>query len=435
MQSGSHSQLKTFTSIKADSSWSFEGLTRKDTNYLTHSYHRYPAKFIPQLARRLVQENSQKGEWICDPFFGSGSAIVEALMQERRACGSDINPLACLITKAKTTPLNRIALREEISSVMSDLDKMPNPLGDDCYGVVPEEVLGWFEETTPPQLAYILNRIEKVEDQSIQLFFVCAFSHILKGCSYWSNESVKPYRQPDKFLNRPTDPVGRFRKHLLMMERRNNELIGSLPQRVALRIDEYRNVQIADARCLDAPRESISLVVTSPPYMVSYEYREIHGLSLKILKNFFGEIPRRDNFIGSISRKSARVYLRSRTANIIVEELEAKNPGLAMSINSYFLDMQECFLRMRELLRSGGRIAVVIGDTSLRGVPILNAEVFSEILSDEEFHQIRVVKREIPFKSLPTLRDPRSGRFVKVGSSTRISMAYPHEYILLFEKP
>ncbi len=435
MQSQSDSQRKTFSTIKADSSWSFEGLTRKDTNYLTHSYHRYPAKFIPQLARRLVQENSQKGEWICDPFFGSGSAIVEGLMQERRACGSDVNPLACLITKAKTTPLNRITLRGEISSVLYDLERMPKCLGSGFYGALPEEVLGWFEESTPPQLAYILNRIEEVKDQDILLFFICAFSHILKGCSYWSNESVKPYRQPDKFLNRHVDPVGRLRKHLLMMEERNNELIGSLPQRVALRIEEYRNVQVADARCIDAPKESISLVVTSPPYMVSYEYRDIHGLSLKILKNFFGKIPPRGNFIGSISRKLARAYLRSRTANDIVEQLVAKNPGLGMSINSYFFDMQECFLRMRELLRSGGRIAVVIGDTCLRGVPILNAEVFSEILSDEGFQQIRVVKREIPFKSLPTLRDPKSGRFVRIGSSTKLSMAYPHEYILLFEKP
>ncbi|MEO0185393.1 MAG: hypothetical protein ABIL20_06315, partial [candidate division WOR-3 bacterium] len=42
--------LQYFDKLKFDDSWSFQGLTQKDTNYITHGYHRYPAKFIPQLA-------------------------------------------------------------------------------------------------------------------------------------------------------------------------------------------------------------------------------------------------------------------------------------------------------------------------------------------------------------------------------------------------
>ena len=38
-----------------DDSWSFKGATRLETSYLTHGYHRYPAKFIPQLAARLIR--------------------------------------------------------------------------------------------------------------------------------------------------------------------------------------------------------------------------------------------------------------------------------------------------------------------------------------------------------------------------------------------
>ena len=69
------------TRINTENSWSFDNLTQKDTNYLTHCYHRYPAKFIPQLARRLILENSLDGDIICDPFYGSGSTILESILQ------------------------------------------------------------------------------------------------------------------------------------------------------------------------------------------------------------------------------------------------------------------------------------------------------------------------------------------------------------------
>jgi len=36
--------LKLFERIKIDSSWAFADKTRKDTAYITHGYHRYPAK-------------------------------------------------------------------------------------------------------------------------------------------------------------------------------------------------------------------------------------------------------------------------------------------------------------------------------------------------------------------------------------------------------
>lgn len=49
--------------IPIDKSWSFTNCTIKDTSYITHSYYTYPAKFIPQLAQRLIVAHSQKGQF------------------------------------------------------------------------------------------------------------------------------------------------------------------------------------------------------------------------------------------------------------------------------------------------------------------------------------------------------------------------------------
>src|SRR5260370_9196031 len=73
------------------------------TGYLTHSLHPYPAKFIPQIPEVLIRELSREGDTVADIFCGSGTTLVEALMLNRNAIGFDANPLACMITRTKTT--------------------------------------------------------------------------------------------------------------------------------------------------------------------------------------------------------------------------------------------------------------------------------------------------------------------------------------------
>ena len=91
-----------FENLSEDRSWSFEELTRKDTSYATHGFHKYPAKFIPQLARRCIEEYTKEEDVVCDPFMGCGTTLVEALVSGRKAIGTDINAVAWLITNTKS---------------------------------------------------------------------------------------------------------------------------------------------------------------------------------------------------------------------------------------------------------------------------------------------------------------------------------------------
>ena len=81
------------------------------TGYLTHNLHPYPAKFIPQIPNALIQELSSVGETIGDIFCGSGTTLLEALQLKRNAVGIDANPLATVISRAKTTPLEGLGIR------------------------------------------------------------------------------------------------------------------------------------------------------------------------------------------------------------------------------------------------------------------------------------------------------------------------------------
>src|SRR3989338_3364487 len=96
--------MSTTVSKVIDNSWDFKGNSKK---YCTHGFHTYPAMMIPQVARRSMQEFGEGKKTILDPFMGSGTVLVESCLIDgfERAYGIDINPLALLIAKAKTTPI------------------------------------------------------------------------------------------------------------------------------------------------------------------------------------------------------------------------------------------------------------------------------------------------------------------------------------------
>src|SRR5438093_11390512 len=87
-------------------------LITADTEYHTHGYHPYSAKYIPQIPNRLIAAFSEKNDLILDNFVGSGTTLVESNVLGRNAIGVDINPLACLISKVKTTVLKKPTMRE-----------------------------------------------------------------------------------------------------------------------------------------------------------------------------------------------------------------------------------------------------------------------------------------------------------------------------------
>lgn len=111
--------LDIFANKKIDEDWSFAEYTRQDTSKWTHNYHRYPAKFIPQLVEKLIDEYiTTKSAHINDPFYGCGTTIVTAISRGFKASGTDINKVAHLITKVKSTPMESEYLKMKINKFL-----------------------------------------------------------------------------------------------------------------------------------------------------------------------------------------------------------------------------------------------------------------------------------------------------------------------------
>jgi len=422
------------STIPIDYSWSFSDKTIKDTSYITHGYYTYPAKFIPQLASRLIEENSQNGDIIIDPFMGSGTTVVEAIVNNRIGIGTDINEIAYLLAKVKTTPIKTAELLQEFSKIEYDLQNRLN--GDYDFfliksqKIVPknERINYWFLPQQKEKLSFIFDRILEIQNLEIKNFFLVAFAQILKSCSIWLQKSVKPTRDQNKKIY---EPLALFLNQSRKMLKKHFEFDKILNSKIKNNINEFRLVKCDDSRNLPCETNKATLIVTSPPYVTSYEYADLHQLP-SLWFNYLQELSEfRKKFIGSAYKEREKVNLQSSLAEEIVSQLGNNKKG--REVRNYFADMLETFLEMKRVLKKGGRACIVIGNTEFSGVKILNAEVFQEQFLNIGFKTHNLIHREIPSKMLPSTRDTETGQFVKA-TDKNIKLAYPTEYILIMEK-
>ncbi len=418
--------IPLFDDVKIDQSWSFSEKTRKETAYITHGYHRYPAKFIPQIVARLAEEYTKLDDLIVDPFGGCGTTLVESKIMGRNSIGVDINPVAVLITKAKITPLEPTKIEKEFCLLKDKIDAYN--LEKEVKAPEHERIDYWFKPENKRKLAFIFATITKITDQDVRDFFICAFSNILKSCSIWLQKSNKPTRDLHK---KPVEPTLTFYRQVKAMLRGNARFYELLQQ--TNRLETSSKVFCTDARTIPTKDGTVDLIVTSPPYVTSYEYADLHQLTALWLEHTKDLSDFRKRFIGTSYHNKKDLVLNSSIAESIRTDLLKKDRKTAEEVSTYFSEMNQVFIEMKRILKKGGKTCIVVGNTSLKGVEVLNAEVFAEQLQNLGLKIVDIIKREIPSKNLPSVRDANTGKFAKIGQENKVS-AYPTEFILIMER-
>ena len=148
------------TEYKLDD-WDFKGV---DTKYSTHGIHYYPARMIPQIANRLINNYSKPFDLILDPFCGSGTVLLESKLLKRSAIGIDINPLGCLLSNVKISPLRNDDLNP-IDMIFNNLNQKFPIRKIKKYLPKFKNLNYWFTEKTINDLLiikYILIVIQRV---------------------------------------------------------------------------------------------------------------------------------------------------------------------------------------------------------------------------------------------------------------------------------
>ncbi len=303
-----------------------------------------------------------------------------------------------------------------------------------------ERISYWFDEETVHELDRIYFAIKKIKEYNTRRFFLCAFSHNLKNCSRWLMKSIKPTIDKNKVI---PNPLKSFLRHLDLMIKKNEQfyskLVESGYEKVSAKM--YRR---DSTKKLPLNSSFIDLIITSPPYVTSYEYADLHQLSLL----WFGDDPKhfkkwnrfsdefidfRRNFIGTRSKKEKSGDFDSVIAKMIVNDLFQVKRPLAIDVANYFLDMKKVFGEMHRILKPGGKACIIIGNTNLRGVEISNAQVVAEQMQQASFKKVEFIKREIQNKMITPWRDSETGKFTGKDNHSKIR-AYEFEYVVVMEK-
>jgi DNA modification methylase len=375
--------------------------TREDTELLTqngkgwnfhdtntqehlHTLHPYPAKFIPQIPRKAIETWSKRGELIYDPFVGCGTTLLEASLLGRPSIGTDNNSVAILVSRAKTANYQLATIRA-LDEFLSGFDRLVSNKKSQRK-LIPDNknFLYWFSEEVLDRLSAVKSAI-LATPEPVQTMLMAVFSSIIVRVSY--QDSDTRYAKIKRIV-KAADVDRMFKTKLA-------NVLSLLPETA---IPGRASVSIKEADAREIPfikSESVSLIVTSPPYLNAYDYHKYHRQRIHWIN---GDVEyARDYEIGSH------------------DEFTKRNA----TPDQYFKDMDACFAEWGRVLKKGGRCFVVIGDAIVSKHPVFVADEFVDLLKQ---HGVLLEKRWI--------RELQSTKRSFNVRNSRIT----HEHVILFKK-
>lgn len=397
--------------------WDFKDA---DIHYMTHGLHPYPARMIPQIARRLIEKFSKRGDLVLDPFCGSGGVLVEAILLDRNSIGIDINPLACLLARVKTAPLDPKILIEVWKNLRESIENDLMLLRFEQIKVEIPDFSGtnisyWFKPYVIEELALIKKHLEKIEDSRIREFFYVCFSNTVRLVSGTRKGEFKLYRMPKEEWEKFSPNVFKT------FENKVNESISRMGEFFEFvsrnKIRAKAEVFEADTRKLltnEFPEEgrrlteeSVDLIVTSPPYgdsRTTVAYGQFSRYSLIWLgydKEKTLEIDKK-----SLGDQIRDKNLESRTLNEILAKIS--NKRRVREVKSFFVDLNECLEKLYKVLKPKGFACFVLGNRTVDNVKIPNDKILTELAESIGFKTLTIFHRRIPSKRIPWKCSPKN---------------------------
>lgn len=326
-----------------------------------HTLHPYPCKFPGTTAREIIREFGNKGDVVFDPFVGSGTTLVEATINGLSSIGVDINPIACLISKVKATPLNKTEINIIYTKYICELDELFDKETKLKFKDVQifnyPSIKHWFQNNVINELSVIKTFIDKIEEENIRDIFNATLSSIIVRVS--NQESDTRYAA----INKNIKDGFTFK----VFKEKLNQFLQSLENFYRSVPNKSVNVSVFldDTRILSSIKDlSVDLTITSPPYANTYDYYLYHkhrkywlGMDVKTVM---------DNEIGSRREFSSL----------------KKNP------NKWTEDAKKSMAQLFRVTKKGGKVFLIIGDSVINKKLINNGELFTELGISSGFRHV-----------------------------------------------
>lgn len=336
------------------------------TNLLTHGLHRFPAKYIPQVPRWAIDAYASPGNYVLDPFAGSGTTNVEASSQGLSSAALEINPLSRLIIRAKTTPIPDADVSAAAAEIRDAWRRHSGALLPPMSGV--ENFDHWFSQETWRQLAGLKKAVlSKTDPGPIRDFFLVVFSSILRLVSNADDQSQKTYVSGTRpKVAPPVDSTwdNAVRRALQGM----SEVNRSAAPGTHVAVPE-------DGNALAIPFDdgTFDLAITSPPYLDSVDYPYNLMLEHFWLADELGLASRQDfNRLrhGQVGAKNPALAAGPPPFISNLLQTEALPAYRKTAVLSYFAMMDLHFSEMARVLKEGARYVFVVGNSGTKVGPL-----------------------------------------------------------------
>jgi len=366
------------------------------------SVHPFPARMAPELVLHSLKL-LPPGSTVLDPMAGSGTVLRQALAMGHHAIGFDMDPLAVLMSRVWTTPVQDGVIESEFSLLMKiarsiDLRRHKLPWQQDAE--TQKFISYWFGETQRKDLTRLavalLHRREATHLSAQQLAAInvlsVAFSRIIvtkeQSASLARDTShSRPHRVT---TNSDYDVFEGFERSVSQTRKR---LVDAPAPSLA-------KVERGDARKLCLVEDSIDAVVTSPPYLNAIDYLRGHRMSLVWLGHSIPELRDiRSSAIGaerSPDQSSNIEINRVEHSMCDFGSLESRFRGM---IQRYAQDLCKMTAQVARVLKPGGHATYVVGNSCLRGVFIRNSDGVIKAAELAGMKLIALNERELPSSS------------------------------------
>lgn len=372
-----------------------ESKSRKDPKYATHGLHPYKGKFYPQLAKALLNvSGAPLGARVFDPYCGSGTLLLEGMLNGFETFGCDLNPLAAKIARAKTGIL--CLPREVVDLALKSLaDRVRRHEGvvEACRDQFPEatheELSRWFPSPVLDKLNRLLSQIRLLGNPMLIDFLEVLLSSVVRDISQQDPSDLRIRRRKSPlddapvfalFLARLEDQFKRLRQYWVVAGRQPGELVAARVLQGDSRLQRFLGT-------LGVGTGSMDCVITSPPYATALPYIDTDRLSLLAIMGLAS--PSRSKLeesltgsreISRVDREQLETALHSKVAfeqlpRAIVLSLRsihasnlAGNAGfrrinMSSLLWRYFNDMKQNLQNVHRVLRAGGSAWYVVGDS------------------------------------------------------------------------
>jgi len=415
-------QVDFYKQRTEDSSWDYRG---ESTKSYTQGFHSYPAMMIPQVARRLIEKYSKAGDVLLDPFCGSGSVLVEARLTRRYSWGIDLNPLAILIARVKTIPINPSVLYHEYYGLidrireMSD-DQAPSPQFFNLHF--------WFKEPVIRSLARIKAAIDRIEITEVREFFQVTFSEVVRLSSNSRSHEFKLYRYPQsKLENYHPAPLRLFMEKVGMSIERMGHFYRACPTDTWSRVIQADSTKPVEA----IEPGSVDIIVSSPPYgdsRTTVAYGQFSRLSSQWLGLMPEKTPDLDSeMLGGRIHTRNDIELASPSLDKIIDYISEKDIVRAKQVRSFYLDLCQGLKNMADYLKAGGHACIVIGNRRVKGMQLPTDVIICELAQAFALVPQQIIVRNIPSKTMPLKNSPTNVRGV-------LEETMHKEYIIILKK-